>query len=502
MFIFSVVGSGKWRLSNWSGGCWALLGFFFAVSSAASHTVLEKMIFGSGKSFLIVGEWRLLGIAGTGKLPGKKWFLGWENHFVKLESGGCWDLLGFFLRCLYCCLQDCRARRVAVAGICWDFFFCGVYCCLAECRRKKWFFGWGKWFFWNWRLAIAGFCWDFFFCGVYCCLASCPAKKWFWGLENHCEIGEWRLVICWDFSFFALSIAAWQTALGRGNDSVKLESGDCWDLLGFLLLRCRLLLGGLPGKKNDFWVGKIIFLKLETSDCWDLMGFLLLRCPGKKWFWVGKITFLKRLLGFAGISPFLRCLLLLGRLPGKKWFLGRGNHFSEIGEWRFLGFAGISSFTVSTAAWRAAWKKMIFGSGKSFFWSWRLAIAGIWWDFFFCGVRAKSDFWVGKITFLKRLLGFAGISPFLRCLLLLGRLPGKKWFLGRGNHFLKLENGDCWDLLGFLLLRCRLLLGGLPGKKKIFGSGKSFFWSWRLAVAGIWWDFFFCGVYCQRDWLY
>ena len=90
------------------------------------------------------------------------------------------------------------------------------------------------------------------------------------------------MVICWDFSFFALSIAAWQTALGRGNDSVKLESGDCWDLLGFLLLRCRLLLGGLPGKKNDFWVGKIIFLKLETSDCWDLMGFLLLRCPGKK----------------------------------------------------------------------------------------------------------------------------------------------------------------------------------------------------------------------------
>ena len=31
-------------------------------------------------------------------------------------------------------------------------------------------------------------------------------------------------------------------------------------------------------KKNDFWVGKIIFLKLETSDCWDLMGLLLLRC--------------------------------------------------------------------------------------------------------------------------------------------------------------------------------------------------------------------------------
>ena len=31
-------------------------------------------------------------------------------------------------------------------------------------------------------------------------------------------------------------------------------------------------------QKKDFWVGKIIFLKLETSDCWDLLGFLLLRC--------------------------------------------------------------------------------------------------------------------------------------------------------------------------------------------------------------------------------
>ena len=31
-------------------------------------------------------------------------------------------------------------------------------------------------------------------------------------------------------------------------------------------------------KKIVFWVGKIIFLKLETSDCWDLMGFLLLWC--------------------------------------------------------------------------------------------------------------------------------------------------------------------------------------------------------------------------------
>ena len=348
MFLFSVVGSGKWRLSNWSGGCWASLGFFFAVSSAAWHTVPEKMIFGSGKSCLIVGEWRLLGFAGTGKLPGKKWFLGWENHVVTLESGGCWDLLGFFFAVSILLLARLPGKE---SGGCWDLLGFLLLRCLLLFGRvpvKKMIFGWGKWFFWNWRLAAAGICWDFFFCGVYCCLASCPAKKWFLGLENHfCEIGEWRLVICWDFSFFALSIAAWQTALGRGNHSVKLESGDCWDLPGFLLLRCpgkkwflgrenhvseaiagicwdfslfalstatwqtarkKMIFGsgksffwnwrvaiagicwdfffcgvdcclaGCPEKKNDFWVGKIIFLKLETSDCWALMGFLLLRC--------------------------------------------------------------------------------------------------------------------------------------------------------------------------------------------------------------------------------
>ena len=252
--------------------------------------------------------------------------------------------------------------RVAIAGICWDFFFYGVDCCLAGCPEKKMIFGSGKSFFWSWRLAIAGIWWDFFFCGVRAKSDFGSGKSPFWS--------------------------------------------DCWDLLGFLLF-CVVYcyLADCP-EKNDFWAGEIIFLKLESGDSWDLLGFLLLRCR-----------------------------LLLGGLPGKK---------------------------------------MIFGSGKSFFWSWRLAIAGIWWDFFFCGVRAKSDFWVGKITFLKRLLGFAGISPFLRCLLLLGRLPGKKWFLGRGNHFLKLENGDCWDLLGFLLLRCRLLLGGLPGKKRFLGRENHF----------------------------
>ena len=201
------------------------LDFFFAVSSAAWHTVRKKWFLRRENYFFEIGEWRLLGFAG----PGKKWFLGWENHFCEI---GELRLLGFarfsfFFRCLYCCLQDCRARRVAVAGLCWDFFFCGVYCCLAGCPAKKWFlglenhfceigewqllgflllrcllllgglpgkkmiFGSGKSFFWNWGLAIAGICWDFFFCGVYCCLAGCPVKKWFLGRENHfSEIGD------------------------------------------------------------------------------------------------------------------------------------------------------------------------------------------------------------------------------------------------------------------------------------------------------------------------
>ena len=205
------------------------------------------MIFGSGKSFLIVGEWRLLGFAGTGKLPGKKWFLGWENHFVKLESGGCWDLLGIFFAVSILLLARLPGKE---SGGCWDLLGFLLLRCLLLFGRvpgKKMIFGWGKWFFWTWRLAIAG--------------------------------------ICWDFSFFALSTATstWQTArkkmiFGSGksffwNWRVAI-AGICWDFFFYGVDCC---LAGCP-EKNDFWVGKIIFLKLETSGCWDLMGFLLLRC--------------------------------------------------------------------------------------------------------------------------------------------------------------------------------------------------------------------------------
>ena len=62
------------------------------------------------------------------------------------------------------------------------------------------------------------------------------------------------------------------------------------------------------------------------------------------------------MLGFDGISSFA--------VSGQKVILGRENHVSE-------AIAGIcwdfSFFALSTATWQTARKKMIFGSGKSFF---------------------------------------------------------------------------------------------------------------------------------------
>ena len=194
----------------------------------------------------------------------------------------------------------------------------------------------------------SGSCWDllFFFGGVY--IAACKIAGQ----------GEWRLLGFAGISSFAVSTAVWQSA----------------------------------GEKNDFWVGKMIFLKLETSDCWDLLGFLLFRvvyyladCPEKKYFWVGEIIFLK------------------------------------IGEWRLLGFAGISSFTVSTAAWRAA--------------------------------RKKNDFWVGKIIFLKLEtsdcwdLGFL----LLRCLLS-KRLVVLAYIGGLSFFFLPYRFGGVGERGGMVLL--------------------------------------------------
>ena len=164
-------------------------------------------------------------------------------------------------------------------GFAW-IFFCCVFCCFAHCPGKNDFWV-GEIIFNSWRVAAAGICWDW----------QTAWKKVIFGLgKSFCEIGEWRLL---GFAgiFFAVSILLLARLPGK-------ESGGCWDLLGFLLLRCLLLFGRVPGKKMIFWVGKMIFLKLETSDCWDLLRFL-----------------------------FLRCLLLLGELPGKKMIFGSGKSF-------------------------------------------------------------------------------------------------------------------------------------------------------------------------------
>ena len=101
-----------------------------------------------------------------------------------------------------------------------------------------------------------------------------------------------------------------------------------------------------------------------------------------------------------------------------------------------------------------------------------MAVAGICWDFF-CGVYIAACKIAGQGEW--RLLGFAGISSFAVPTAVWQSAGEKKMFFWVGKMiFLKLETSDCWDLLRFLLLRCLLLLGELPGKKMIFGSGKSF----------------------------
>ena len=137
-------------------------------------------------------------------------------------------------------------------------------------------------------------------------------------------------------------------------------------MLGFLFccVFCCLAQSG----KNDFCVGKIIFLKLESGGCWDLLGL------AKSDFWVGKIIFVK--LGSCGCWDLLGFLFFFGVYTAACKIAGQG-------KWRLLGFAGISSFAVSTAAWRAARQ-------KNDFWVWKIIFvkleSGNCWDFFFCGV--------------------------------------------------------------------------------------------------------------------
>ena len=336
MFLFCVVGSGKWRLSNWNGGCWDLLGFLFCcVFCCLAHC------------------------------PGKIVFLGRENHFFKLESGGCWD---FFFCGVYCCLADCRAKNDVWVGKiiflkletsdCWDLL--GFL--LLRCPGKTWFLGRENHF----SEAIAGICWDFFFCGVYtaaCKIAGqgewrllgflllrCPGKKWFLGRENH--FSEAIAGICWDFFFCGVYTAACKIA-GQGE----------WRLLGFLLLRC-------PGKK--WFLGRENhFSEAIAGICWDFFfcGVYTAACKiaGQgEW----------RLLGFAGISSFAVSIPLLARLPGKE----------SGGCWDLLGFLLLRCLLLLG---RLPGKNKIFGSGKSFFWNWRRAIAEICLDFSFFALLGR-----------------------------------------------------------------------------------------------------------------
>ena len=128
-------------------------------------------------------------------------------------------------------------------------------------------------------------------------------------------------------------------------------------------------------------------------------------------------------------------------------------------EWRLLGFAWIFFCCVFCCLAHCPGKNE-FWVGEIIFQSWRVAAAGICWDW--QTAWKKVIFGLGK-SFSEigewRLLGFTGIFFFAVSILLLARLPGK-------------ESGGCWDLLGFLLLGCLLLFGRVPGKKMIFGWGK------------------------------
>ena len=83
----------------------------------------------------------------------------------------------------------------------------------------------------------------------------------------------------------------------------------------------------------------------------------------------------------------------------------------------------------------------------------------------------ENHFFNGKVPIAAICWGFS----FLRCLLLLGRLPRKNWILGRENHFLmeKCRLPRFADVSPFCVVYC--CLAGCPGKKRILGRENHFF---------------------------
>ena len=132
---------------------------------------------------------------------------------------------------------------------------------------------------------------------------------------------------------------------------VKLE----WRLLGFawIFFCCAFCcFAHCPGK-NDFWVGEIIFNSWRVAaagNCWDWQT-----AWKKVIFGLGK-SFCEIGESVAGICWDFFCGVYIAacKIAGQ-------------GEWRLLGFAGISSFAVSTAVWQSAGEKNDFLGGENDF---------------------------------------------------------------------------------------------------------------------------------------
>ena len=181
---------------------------------------------------------------------------------------------------------------------CWGFPFFR----LADCPEKN--------DFWAGKIIFAklesGDCWDFFFCGVHCFLGRGGGSMIFGSRKSF--LRNWRVAIAgiwWDFFFCGV-----HCFFGEGR-------------------------GG--GKKNDFWVGKIIFAKLESGDS---LLFLAGEGGGKKMiFGSGKSIFRNWRMAMADLLGLHRLRRLFccwaRRVPGN------------------------SPFAVSTAAWQIAGQKKI-----------------------------------------------------------------------------------------------------------------------------------------------
>ena len=269
---------------------------------------------------------------------------------------------------------------------------------------------------------------------------------------------------------------------------------------------------------------------MESGDCWELLGFLpFFAAPtaaaqavwGKKSCWNWRVA----IAGICWDIPFLRCLLLLGSLPGKKEMIF-GSAKSFLWNWKAICW-GFPVFVSFTASWQTATKKKgdFLGCENHFVAECRLlqfaevspfcavygcladcpgktaprtvrastylrcclareraeSVAKLWPpnQSFFSKRTAAWQFAQENIDFLGIGKAVAGVSRFLRCLLLLCRLRGEKIFLGSGQSFVRNWQCDCFGISAFLRW---LLLGRLPVKKT--GRENHSLELWRVVIPG------------------